>query len=525
MSTWTDVKAYVKEQLKPGVTNNTSVQKILDSILAVINQAASGSTEPVNNSLWDPDVIYPKDTQPVLYKDEWFVSNIEGNQGIAPMDANGNVHGSWRLVSASSGGVMQYEPRVYTYPLEIVFNTGKLYYLERGIVGPDPFSSVDFATELAEGKWKTLASIYAEDIDFTTGDADNLGRWAATKLKVSDALNKLMDKFVSYLLNKDSNENLYKLPTKTAGTGPYELATTADLPAGIVEAGVTIDSTNLIITIDCKNAAAYKAKLTSSVDGYTIKLINYLQYSRGSVEFGVFTGSTATQDVKLKGLNVNSTSYEYIDIPLHIPTRSAYVVEAYAVGAYSSSEDNQSLLWSVLGASPKIVADPASSGSGGSLSIQDEGTALTAGGTALNFIGTGVSASFDSTNNKYDVTIPGVSGKIRHDTYTALTLAGTMSWDVNNVAEGKAKITIPDAWSGTDIAFSLANAADGFTGILAVYNNDSVSHNLNLPTAGIYAVSEGETASIALAAGSIMELNFAHDGVKIKATKGAFVAI
>lgn len=119
----------------------------------------------------------------------------------------------------------------------------------------------------------------------------------------------------------------------------------------------------------------------------------------------------------------------------------------------------------------------------------------------------------------------GASGKLRHDTYTTLPLASTIAWDVDNVAEGKAVITIPDGWAGTDIAFSLSNAADGFTGILALYNNDSVSHNINLPTAGIYAVSEGETASNAMAAGAITEFNFAHDGTKIKVTRGAFVAI
>ena len=46
-------------------------------------------------------------------------------------------------------------------------------------------------------------------------------------------------------------------------------------------------------------------------------------------------------------------------------------------------------------------------GSGGSLAIQDEGTALTAGGAALNFTGAGVAATFDSVNNKYNVNVPG----------------------------------------------------------------------------------------------------------------------
>lgn len=113
----------------------------------------------------------------------------------------------------------------------------------------------------------------------------------------------------------------------------------------------------------------------------------------------------------------------------------------------------------------------------------------------------------------------------RNKTYTALTLAATIAWDVANLLEGKAKITIPASWAGTDIAFSLSNAANGFTGILSIYNDDSVIHNLTLPTAGIYAVTDGDTATVELGATSITELNFAHDGTKIKVTKGKFVTI
>lgn len=138
---------------------------------------------------------------------------------------------------------------------------------------------------------------------------------------------------------------------------------------------------------------------------------------------------------------------------------------------------------------------------------------------------TGQVVGFDINGNPIAQEAPSGSGKVRHDTYTALALSGTIAWDVINVAEGKAKITIPSAWAGTNIAFSLSNAADGFTGILSIYNNDTVAHNINLPAAGSYAVSEGETAAVTLPAGALTELNFAYDGTKIKVTKGAFVAI
>lgn len=117
------------------------------------------------------------------------------------------------------------------------------------------------------------------------------------------------------------------------------------------------------------------------------------------------------------------------------------------------------------------------------------------------------------------------AGKVRHDAYTALTLSGTMAWDVANVAEGKAKITIPSGTAVTDIAFSLSNAENGFVGHLPVYNNDTISHTINLPTGGIYEVGEGLSAAFEIPASTRLELNFAYDGEKIAVTGGLFVAI
>lgn len=113
----------------------------------------------------------------------------------------------------------------------------------------------------------------------------------------------------------------------------------------------------------------------------------------------------------------------------------------------------------------------------------------------------------------------------RDKVYKALTPAAVITWDVANLLEGKAKITIPSAWSGTDIAFSLSNVRNGFTGLLAIYNNDSAIHNLTLPTGGIYSVTSGDSSTVELAANSITELSFVYDGVKIKVTKATFTTI
>lgn len=379
MSTWNDVKAYIKQQLIPGQKNSTSVPKILDSLMAIINQITSGSSDPQNDNLWNPAIIYPKDTKPVFWRDQWLVSNIADNEAIEPINEAGQVHGSWRIVSASSGVVQAYAVRVYINPLEIVFTGGSLYYLDRDVVGTGPFSSLDFATELAAAKWKVINHLH-------------------TNLAVLDALSVVDGKLAYNGVLVDT--------ANAAGVGVFS---------------------------PVQDLAALKALDTTDADTWPDK----------------------------------------------------WLIHAETLGLYALDRE------STATADDDLVVAPTTG----------------AGRWIKKNVG---SAS---------------SGKTRHDTYTALTLSGTMAWDVLNVAEGKAIVTIPSSTAVTDIAFSLANAADGFTGILAVYNNDSVSHNINLPTAGIYAVSEGETASNAMAAGAITEFNFAHDGTKIKVTRGAFVAI
>lgn len=153
MSTWNDTKNFVIDQLRPGVSNGTSVQKLQNSILAVINQAAAGDIEVQNQNQWNPETVYPKDVAPVLYNDQWLVSNIADNVGILPINESGQVHGAWRIVSASSGNLQPWEPKIYINKLEVVDKDDKFYKLNRTLVGDGPFSSVDFAAELAEEKW------------------------------------------------------------------------------------------------------------------------------------------------------------------------------------------------------------------------------------------------------------------------------------------------------------------------------------------------------------------------------------
>lgn len=156
MSTWAETISYIKSQLRPGVLGVTDVQKILNAILAVSSQFNAGELNPQPGALWDAATPYGQDVDPVLWRDTWLVSNIPGNIGNVPISNTGVVHPTWRVVSSSPGtGLRVWQSMVYPNELEVVFQSGVLYYLDREIVD-GPFHSVDFAAELLDGKWKLL---------------------------------------------------------------------------------------------------------------------------------------------------------------------------------------------------------------------------------------------------------------------------------------------------------------------------------------------------------------------------------
>ena len=160
MSTWTEVVTYIKTQLKPGVLGNTNVQKILNSVLAVIQQINAGDFTPSSDFVWNPEVSYSATIQPVLWQDQWLVSNIGANLGNVPISTSGVLHPSWRMIGSSAGsGIRVWQAIVYPNSLEVVYQSGQLYYLNRGEVGVDPFVSVDFDVELSEGKWVAFLEI------------------------------------------------------------------------------------------------------------------------------------------------------------------------------------------------------------------------------------------------------------------------------------------------------------------------------------------------------------------------------
>lgn len=154
---WNDVSDFIKGLLIPGKTGNTNVERLRSAFLAITAQMAAGGVDPEVDALWNETTVYPKDTQPVLWRDRWLVSNITANEGIEPVTADGVVNPTWRLIGSSSGaGIRPWTAIVYPNILEMVFVDGALYYLDRDVVGVNPYLSADFAAELVAGDWKVM---------------------------------------------------------------------------------------------------------------------------------------------------------------------------------------------------------------------------------------------------------------------------------------------------------------------------------------------------------------------------------
>jgi hypothetical protein len=231
MSTWTDVTNYIKTQLKPGVLGHTDVQKILNSILAVINQINTADFTPTPESLWKADVTYPANTTPVLWQDKWLVSNTANNLGNVPINTSGVVHPTWRVISASSGsGISEWESKVYPNTLEIVFVEGALYYLDRDEVGAAPYVSVDFAEELLDGVWASLGGIVPHNSlsGLNQGDYQHL---TASELATVQGITRSLDAMGALIR--------YNFPSKvsgSAGEAASDFVTVAQVAAALTNA-------------------------------------------------------------------------------------------------------------------------------------------------------------------------------------------------------------------------------------------------------------------------------------------------
>jgi hypothetical protein len=231
MSTWTDVTNYIKTQLKPGVLGHTDVQKILNSILAVINQINTADFTPTPESLWKADVTYPANTAPVLWQDKWLVSNTANNLGNVPINTSGVVHPTWRVISASAGsGISEWESKVYPNTLEIVFVDGALYYLDREEVGAAPYVSVDFAEELLDGVWVSLGGMVPHN-SLSGLNQGNYQHLTASELATVQGITRSLDAMGALIR--------YNFPSKvsgSAGEAASDFVTVAQVAAGLTNA-------------------------------------------------------------------------------------------------------------------------------------------------------------------------------------------------------------------------------------------------------------------------------------------------
>jgi hypothetical protein len=228
MSTWTDVTNYIKTQLKPGVLGHTDVQKILNSILAVINQINTADFTPTPESLWKADVTYPANTTPVLWQDKWLVSNTANNLGNVPINTSGVVHPTWRVISASAGsGIAEWESKVYPNTLEIVFVDGALYYLDREEVGAAPYVSVDFAEELLDGVWASLGGMVPHN-SLQGLNQGNYQHLTASELATVQGITRSLDAMGALIR--------YNFPSKvsgSAGEAASDFVTVAQVEAAL----------------------------------------------------------------------------------------------------------------------------------------------------------------------------------------------------------------------------------------------------------------------------------------------------
>src|SRR5690606_37943342 len=92
---------------------------------------------------------------PVIYNNAWYLSLESDNLNNPPATSPTQ----WEPISAHNEVLSIYEEgSVYIGDLILVIKDSTLYQLDRTVAGDVPFVSVDFATELAAGKWKVMTS-------------------------------------------------------------------------------------------------------------------------------------------------------------------------------------------------------------------------------------------------------------------------------------------------------------------------------------------------------------------------------
>jgi hypothetical protein len=269
MSTWTDVTNYIKTQLKPGVLGHTDVQKILNSILAVINQINTADFTPTPESLWKAEVTYPANTTPVLWQGKWLVSNTANNLGNVPINTSGVVHPTWRVISSSAGsGIAEWESKVYPNTLEMVFVDGALYYLDREEVGAAPYVSVDFAEELLDGVWASLGAIVPHN-SLSGLNQGNYQHLTASELATVQGITRSLDAMDALIR--------YNFPSKVSGSA-------GEAASDFVTVAQVEDALDGYVTLATNQTIAGNKTFTKNIN------VNGVMVGRGASNGDIFNG-------------------------------------------------------------------------------------------------------------------------------------------------------------------------------------------------------------------------------------------
>ena len=166
MSTLLDIKNLIDANYPDNTTGLITPAKERQVLKALADFVVSSQGEVETAPfVWDAAFSYG-DGDPVIYDQAWYLSLSAANLANQP-DTSPLL---WEPVNAFNTVLSLWEVNgVYIGELNIVLKDGKLYQLNRTLVGDVPFVSTDFDAELAAGEWinllpdtKPVANTYAD---------------------------------------------------------------------------------------------------------------------------------------------------------------------------------------------------------------------------------------------------------------------------------------------------------------------------------------------------------------------------
>jgi hypothetical protein len=147
------------------------------------------------------------------------------------------------------------------------------------------------------------------------------------------------------------------------------------------------------------------------------------------------------------------------------------------------------------------------------------------GGSAITFRVDNIVIEYNSsvtssgTNGVTDAQVQAAIASANIRPWITLTDGATITWDVSNVAEAKAKVTL-----GGSRILSIVGATNGQRGVIRVTQDGTGSRGLTLPTGSIQVGGGGTTAGLSTTASAVDLLAWEYDGTNYIWTIGKAAA-